>query len=118
MAKFDVLVIGAGILGVSSAYHIKKNSPEKRVLLIDRYGDAGQANTGRSNAMFRNTFSSVDNQDLVNASIDYYIHVQKDLDIDIGVDLVSCSCRLLRYGGCPGVFRLHHLRRCASPHER
>ena len=64
MAKFDVLVIGAGILGVSSAYYIKKNSPEKRVLLIDRYGDAGQANTGRSNAMFRNTFSSVDNQDL------------------------------------------------------
>ncbi len=89
MTKFDVLVIGAGILGVSSAYHIKKNSPEKRVLLIDRYGDAGQANTGRSNAMFRNTFSSVDNQDLVNASIDYYVHVQKELGIDIGVDFVG-----------------------------
>jgi len=89
VAKFDVLVIGAGILGVSSAFHIKKNSPEKRVLLIDRYGDAGQANTGRSNAMFRNTFSSVDNQDLVNPSIDYYVHVQNDLGIDIGVDQVG-----------------------------
>ncbi len=89
MSKFDVLVIGAGILGVSSAYYIKKNSPEKRVLLIDRYGDAGQANTGRSNAMFRNTFSSVDNQDLVNPSIDYYVHVQNDLGIDIGVDQVG-----------------------------
>jgi FAD-dependent oxidoreductase domain-containing protein 1 len=81
-----VLVVGAGILGVSSAYHIQKNSPGKRVLLIDRLGDAGQANTGRSNAMFRNTFSSVDNQTLANASIDYYLHVQDELGIDVGVD--------------------------------
>ena len=39
--------------------------------------------------MFRNTFSSVDNQTLSNASIDYYIHVQSDLGIDIGVDRVG-----------------------------
>ena len=81
-----MLVVGAGILGVSSAYHIQKNSPGERVLLIDRLADAGQANTGRSNAMFRNTFSSVDNQTLANASIDYYLHVQNDLGIDVGVD--------------------------------
>ena len=89
LPKFDVLVIGAGVFGISSAYYIKKNSPEKRVLLVDRLGDAGQANTGRSNAMFRNTFSSVDNQMLANASIDYYLHVQDEMGIDVGVDRVG-----------------------------
>ncbi|MDA4114692.1 MAG: FAD-binding oxidoreductase, partial [Thaumarchaeota archaeon] len=84
-----MLVVGAGILGVSSAYHIQKESPGKRVLLIDRLADAGQANTGRSNAMFRNTFSSVDNQTLANASIDYYLHVQDELGVDVGVDLLG-----------------------------
>ncbi len=77
------------MLGVSSAYYIQKNSPGKKVLLIDRLADVGQANTGRSNAMFRNTFSSVDNQVLSNASIDYYLHVQNDLGVDIGVDSVG-----------------------------
>lgn len=77
------------MLGVSSAYHIKKNSPDKRVLLVDRLADAGQANTGRSNAMFRNTFTSADNQKLANAAIDYYLHVQNDLRVDIGVDSVG-----------------------------
>ncbi len=89
LSTYDVLVIGAGILGVSSAYHIKKNSPGKRVLLIDRLADAGQANTGRSNAMFRNMFGSVDNQVLSNASIDYYLHVQHELGIDVGVDSIG-----------------------------
>jgi glycine/D-amino acid oxidase-like deaminating enzyme len=82
-------VVGAGILGVASAYHIKRSSPGKRVVLLDRLADAGQANTGRSNAMFRNTFSSVDNQTLSNASIDYYLHVQNELRIDVGVDSVG-----------------------------
>lgn len=82
-------MIGAGILGVSSAYHIKRNSPGKRVLLVDRLSDVGQANTGRSNAMFRNTFTSADNQRLANAAIDYYVHVQGDLGIDIGVDSIG-----------------------------
>lgn len=87
--RFDVVVVGAGILGISSAYHILLDNPGKSVLVLDRYGDVGQGNTGRSNAMFRNTFTSTDNQILTDASIDFYIHVQDELGIDIGVDLVG-----------------------------
>jgi len=87
--KFDVVVVGAGILGISSAYHIQKGSPDKRVLVVDRLGDVGQANTGRSNAMFRNTFTSKDNQVLSNASIDFYLHVQNEIGVDIGVDKIG-----------------------------
>ena len=87
--EYDVVVVGAGIFGLATAYHIKKSEPEKEILVIDRYGDAGQGNTGRSNAMFRNTFTSVDNQTLADASIDYYSHVQNELGFDIGVDMMG-----------------------------
>ena len=88
-ASCDVLVIGAGIMGMASAYHLKKNSPEKDVLVIDRYGSPGQGNTGRSNAMFRNTFSSKDNQVLSNASIDFFIHAQEEAEADIGLQQIG-----------------------------
>jgi FAD-dependent oxidoreductase domain-containing protein 1 len=88
-ARTDILVIGAGIMGMTSAYHLKKNNPGKRVLVIDRYGAPGQGNTGRSNAMFRNTFSSSDNQVLSNSSIDFYLHLQEELKIDMGLQRIG-----------------------------
>ncbi|HZW85511.1 MAG TPA: FAD-dependent oxidoreductase, partial [Nitrososphaerales archaeon] len=87
--RYDILVIGAGIMGVASAYHLQKNNPQKRVLVVDRYGAVGQGNTGRSNAMFRNTFSSSDNQILADASIDFYLHVQEDLKADLGLQKIG-----------------------------
>lgn len=89
MERVDVLVIGAGILGMASAYHVLKNNPGKKVLVVDRYGAPGQGNTGRSNAMFRNTFSSRDNQILSNASIDFYLHVQQEMKEDIGLQQIG-----------------------------
>jgi FAD-dependent oxidoreductase domain-containing protein 1 len=88
-AHYDVVVVGAGIMGVSSAYHLKKNNPSKRILVVDRYGAPGQGNTGRSNAMFRNTFSSSDNQVLSNGSIDFYCHVQEELKVEIGLQKIG-----------------------------
>lgn len=76
-------------MGVASAYHLKKNNPSKRILVVDRYGAPGQGNTGRSNAMFRNTFSSSDNQILSNSSIDFYTHVQEELKVDIGLQKIG-----------------------------
>ena len=76
-------------MGMTSAYYLKKNNPGRRVLVIDRYGAPGQGNTGRSNAMFRNTFSSTDNQVLSNSSIDFYIRLQEGLKIDIGLQKIG-----------------------------
>lgn len=70
--EYDVVVIGAGILGASSAHHLKKSNPQKKILLLDRNPSAAQGNTARSNAMFRDTFSSRDNQILSKSSICYY----------------------------------------------
>ena len=76
-------------MGVASAYYLKKNNPRKRILLVDRYGAPGQGNTGRSNATFRNTFSSSDNQVLSNSAIDFFVHVQRDLKVDIGLQEIG-----------------------------
>ena len=88
-AEYDVVVVGAGIMGVASAYHLKKNNPNMRILVVDRYGAPGQGNTGRSNAMFRNTFSSADNQTLSNSSIDFYLHIQEELKVDLGLQKIG-----------------------------
>ena len=89
MPGYDLVVIGAGIMGLASAYHLKRNNPSKSVLVIDRFGAPGQGNTGRSNAMFRNTFTSSDNQVLANTSIDFYLHLQNELKVDIGLQLIG-----------------------------
>jgi FAD-dependent oxidoreductase domain-containing protein 1 len=80
----DVAVIGAGILGLSIAYHLKKHSPNKDILVLDRFGAVAQGNTARSNAMFRNTFTSWDNQMLANSSVDFYLDTQSS-GVDLGL---------------------------------
>ena len=89
MEEVDVLVVGAGIMGIASAYHILSSNPSKKVLLVDRFGGPGQGNTGRSNAMFRNTFSSRDNQTLADASIEFYLHLQEEMKVDIGLQRIG-----------------------------
>ncbi|MDG6990451.1 MAG: FAD-binding oxidoreductase [Nitrososphaerota archaeon] len=87
--RYDVVIVGAGIMGVASAYHLQRNNPGKRIVIVDRFGAAGQGNTGRSNSMFRNTFSSSDNQILSNSSIDFYLHLQEELGVDIGLQKIG-----------------------------
>ena len=90
MAKrFDLVVVGAGIMGMASAYHLKRNNPGKEILVVDRLSGPGQGNTGRSNAMFRNTFSSTDNQVLSNSSIDFYLHEQTEMGADLGLQMIG-----------------------------
>ena len=83
MTDCDVLVIGAGVFGLSSAYHIKKNNPEKNVLVIDMYGGPGQGNTAKSEGAFRNVFRSETNFKLADSTIDYFFHLQNELGYDL-----------------------------------
>lgn len=82
--KYDVIIVGAGILGLSCAYHLKKNCPGKSILVVDKFRDIAQGNTARSNAMFRNTFTSNDNLILADSAIDFYLEVQKS-GVDLGL---------------------------------
>jgi glycine/D-amino acid oxidase-like deaminating enzyme len=83
MAEHDVVIVGAGILGLSTAYHIKKTHPDTDILVIDKLSGPGQANTARSAAAFRCIFSSRTNYALADSSVEFYRHLQEDLNVDL-----------------------------------
>ncbi len=80
---FDIVVVGAGVIGVSTAYYLQKNNPSKKILLVDRYLAAGQANTAMSAAAVRNMFASSTNQLLTDTSIKYFEYVQNEIGYDL-----------------------------------
>ena len=70
--KYDTIIVGAGVIGASTAYHLKLLSPKKKVLLIDKNDKVAVGNTSKSAALYRNIFSSKTSQDLANSSISFY----------------------------------------------
>ena len=82
---YDVVVIGAGLFGIATAYHIKKENENLAVLVIDKAAQAGAGNTAQSAAMYRDTFSSEVNLQLSSTTRDFYRHVQNDLGIDLSL---------------------------------
>jgi len=87
--RYDVVVIGAGIIGLSSAYRIKQTHPELSVLIIDRAPAAGQGDTAKSNAALRDTFTSTVNRTIARSSIEFYKHVQSEIGFNLNLDLVG-----------------------------
>ena len=73
----DILVVGAGVLGLSSAYYMKKRDPSRRVVVIDKYGGPGQGNSAKSEGGFRNIFTSETNYLLADSSIDAFKHMEE-----------------------------------------
>jgi glycine/D-amino acid oxidase-like deaminating enzyme len=78
-----VIIVGAGILGLASAYHILKGDGNLDLLVIDRLQGPGRGNTARSAAAYRDMFSSPLNRALSRGSIAFYEQVQKDADIGL-----------------------------------
>jgi glycine/D-amino acid oxidase-like deaminating enzyme len=79
----DILVIGAGIIGLSSAYHLKRENPDKEVLVVDKFGGAGQGNSAKSTGGFRNIFSSETNYLLSDSTIEWFKHLENILGYNI-----------------------------------
>jgi glycine/D-amino acid oxidase-like deaminating enzyme len=73
----DILVIGAGVLGLSSAYHMKLRDTTKKILVIDKFSGPGQGNSAKSEGGFRNIFTSETNYLLADASIDAYKELEE-----------------------------------------
>jgi FAD-dependent oxidoreductase domain-containing protein 1 len=83
MTECDVLIVGAGIIGLSTAYHLKSENPKLDVLVLDKLGAAGQGSTAKSAAAFRCLFASRTNFALADSSAEFYKHVQDDLKFDL-----------------------------------
>jgi glycine/D-amino acid oxidase-like deaminating enzyme len=83
MTDHDAVVVGAGIMGLSTAYHLKSRSPNRDIVVIDKLGAAGQGSTAKSAAAFRCLFASRTNFALADSSAEFYRHVQEELHRDL-----------------------------------
>jgi glycine/D-amino acid oxidase-like deaminating enzyme len=83
MAEYDAVTVGAGIIGLATAYHLKSRNPNKKILVLDKRGAAGQGSTAKSAAAFRCLFASRTNFALADSSAEFYRHVQTDLHVDL-----------------------------------
>jgi glycine/D-amino acid oxidase-like deaminating enzyme len=68
----QVVIIGAGILGPASAYHLLKSHAGLNLLVVERLAGAGQGDTAKSAAAFRDMFSSPVNRQLSQGAIAFY----------------------------------------------
>lgn len=89
MAEFDVVVVGAGVIGLSTAYHIKYANPHLNVLVVDKFNSAGQGSTAKSASAFRCLFSSYTNYVLADSSVEFYRHLQEDLRVDLKLSWIG-----------------------------
>ncbi len=86
---YDVLVVGAGILGLATAYHVLERDPKAKVLIVDKMGDVGQGATAKSAAGFRaGLFTSPTNRLLSDTSVSFYIDIQEE-GTDLGIEQVG-----------------------------
>ena len=81
--KRDLIVVGAGIIGLTSAYYVKKDNPDLSVLVLEKEATHSQGNTGRSAAGYRDLFSTEANFKLSHSSIEFYRHVQNNLGVNL-----------------------------------
>lgn len=82
--KTDVLVIGAGVLGLSSAYHIKRTNPSIKVTLIDQFGGPAQGNTAKCAGGFRDMLTTDANLKLSKSTIEWFHELQGNRGINLG----------------------------------
>ncbi|MCX8196013.1 MAG: FAD-binding oxidoreductase [Acidilobaceae archaeon] len=84
----DYVVVGSGIVGLATAFHIKLLSPNASVLVIDRFGGPGGGDSARSVAAIRAFFTNRVNLMLAHSSIEYYRQVHERY-YDLGMRLVG-----------------------------
>src|SRR5690348_16404929 len=69
MQEFDFAIVGAGIAGVSAAYHL---APAARVVILEREHVAAYHTTGRSAALHSETYGSAEIRAITVASGRFY----------------------------------------------
>ncbi len=87
--EYDYLVVGAGVVGLATAYHLARMKPGSRILVVDKASGPGAGDSSKSAAAFRVFFSSRLNQALAGTSVEFYEHVQEREGFDLGMKWVG-----------------------------
>ena len=90
MEKYDVIVVGGGVIGTSVAYHLAKLGA-KRVLLLERE-TIGSGTTSQSSGILRTHYSVRENVELARRSWDVFSDFATYMEDD------EASCGLVKCG--------------------
>jgi glycine/D-amino acid oxidase-like deaminating enzyme len=74
----QVIIVGAGILGLASAYHLLQTHPGLDLLVVERLNGPGLGDTAKSAAAFRDMFSSPVNRQLSQGAIAFYERLETE----------------------------------------
>ncbi len=90
MNRFDVIVVGAGVVGCSVAYHLARFGA-RSVLVLDR-GQIGAGTTAQSSGILRTHYSVIENVALARASWQVFKTFTEYLgDAEASAGLVPCG---------------------------
>lgn len=85
--EYDYLVVGAGGIGLSCAYHllVREQSQKPKVLLIDKMIGAGRGNSSKSAGNFRFVHSSFLSYKLNADGAAFFEYLQEKIGYDVGL---------------------------------
>ncbi|MEO8119090.1 MAG: FAD-binding oxidoreductase [Rhodoferax sp.] len=90
MENYDIIVIGAGVIGCSVAYHLAQQGA-KRVLVLDR-SQIGAGTTSQSSGILRTHYSVIENVELAQKSWNVFSNFAEYLgDDEAASGLVKCG---------------------------
>src|SRR4051812_35696212 len=81
MKKHDIVIIGAGIVGASVAYHLAARGA-RNVVVLEKENEQGLGSTGKATGGVRAQFETEINIRMSLYSIDFF----KNWDVDCGYD--------------------------------
>src|ERR1700733_5663095 len=80
--RYDVVIIGAGIHGLATAYYLAKNHGVKNVAVLDKVY-LGGGNSGRNTAIVRSNYMTPEGVRFFSESLGLYEELSKDLNFNI-----------------------------------
>ena len=77
-SSYDVVIIGAGIHGLATAYYLGKRHGLKKIALLDK-GYLGSGNSGRNTAILRSNYRTPEGIPFYDASVKLYEQMSQEL---------------------------------------
>ncbi|MFI5377089.1 MAG: NAD(P)/FAD-dependent oxidoreductase, partial [Candidatus Rokuibacteriota bacterium] len=75
----DVVIVGAGIIGGSVAFHLLERDPGLRVVVLEKEAEPGTGATSKATGGVRFQFSTKANVRLTQLSYRYFTHAEEIL---------------------------------------
>lgn len=81
MKKADIIIVGGGVMGSSTAYSLRKNGFEGRIVVFEKDPTYEYSSTSRSAGGFRQLYSTAINIQLSRFSLEVYKNFAEDMAI-------------------------------------